>query len=194
MIATNGQCRYQEGIYDDEGLAAIRKQETYHAAEVLHVPRDHITFLDLSDGRLGLHTHKHMVEAITNYVVRGKVDTILTFEPRGYTGHLDHIATHAASLVGFLQSPHVHALMQVCMSVEQRNNIHDYFIPVPPGYTHGEIAHSHTLVGKTLSRKQEALLCHRSQVGEGGEFPLFYEVFHDKREHFLVTRKNGNRS
>ncbi len=71
-------------------LAIIRKKELKNSAKKLGVKK--VFFLEYKDGSLSNSLYHKIAEKIEDIVKEIKADTLLTFEPRGVSGHLDHIA------------------------------------------------------------------------------------------------------
>ncbi|HEX4103859.1 MAG TPA: PIG-L family deacetylase [Candidatus Paceibacterota bacterium] len=79
----------------DAALKRIRKNELLKAAKVLHVKQ--VFFLGLPDTKVGKH-RKELFAKCAAIVREVKPDQLVSFGPDGMSGHLDHIAAHAAAL------------------------------------------------------------------------------------------------
>jgi LmbE family N-acetylglucosaminyl deacetylase len=85
ICATNGN---DPGRPED--LTKIRQQELQQSAEVLGISK--VIFWDYDDGHLCNHRYHELVKKIAIEVERYQPDLLITFENRGVSGHLDHIA------------------------------------------------------------------------------------------------------
>ncbi len=119
-------------------LAQIRREEMGESAKVLGVKE--VFFLDYKDGELSNNLYHEIADKIKNILDKIEPEILLTFEPRGLSGHIDHIAISMITSFVFEKSPHISELWQFCLSVEGRKMFGDYFIYCPPGYTKEEIS------------------------------------------------------
>lgn len=92
-------------------LAEIRKQESDDALQLLGDIEQH--WLGHKDGQLNVMDMKEAVEKIQSIIQNRKIDTILTFEKQGITGHEDHKAVHAWAVALAEKIPNVQILCAV---------------------------------------------------------------------------------
>jgi N-acetylglucosamine malate deacetylase 2 len=77
-----------------DGLGDTRRKELFDAAEVLGVA--HVTLLDLPDGSLDTFSDAELDTRVSDWLA-SDVAALVTFEPRGVTGHPDHRAVSRAA-------------------------------------------------------------------------------------------------
>lgn len=95
LSATNGDAGQtaDEAQWATSSLRDIRQTELREALATVSV--SDITFLDYDDGDLGNVNEVEILHIIERHVRAVQPDTILTFEPNGITGHMDHIKISA---------------------------------------------------------------------------------------------------
>src|SRR3989344_5955519 len=71
-------------------LGELRKEELLASAKVLRVRK--VFFLGYKDGSLNNNLYHQLAEKLTKHLAILKPVTLLTFEPSGVSGHIDHIA------------------------------------------------------------------------------------------------------
>lgn len=181
-------------IYDVYLLCAtngdlpIRRQELLASAKILGIKKVH--FLNFKDGDLNNNNYHQLAAAITRKLRLYRPETVMTFEPKGVSGHLDHVAvalttTFAAKKLGGIKKILYFCELESTMRLMQKN-FGEYFVYVPPGYKRREI----DLVINTETYWQQrlkAMACHKSQRGDSNRIVKTLKLF-PKREHFLVTR------
>lgn len=78
-----------------DGLGETRKKELLKAGELLGINRDRIEILDDSrfpDNPNLAWAPQHIAEVVEKHIIDHKIKTVLTFDERGVSGHLNHIA------------------------------------------------------------------------------------------------------
>lgn len=100
VCATRGE----EGQIADPALATadnlgvVREQELRTAMAAVGV-RD-VTFLDYIDGHLAEADHDEALSKVVAQIRRFRPDVVLTFDPKGGYGHVDHMAIHRLAVEG----------------------------------------------------------------------------------------------
>ena len=100
VCATRGE----EGQIADPALATpdnlgvVREQELRTAMAAVGV-RD-VTFLDYIDGHLAEAVHDEALSKVVAQIRRFRPDVVLTFDPKGGYGHVDHMAIHRLAVEG----------------------------------------------------------------------------------------------
>lgn len=159
-----------EQKWPKENLADIRKEESAKALELLGEIEQH--WLGYNDGKLAEVNIDEAVDKIVSLVVDKKIDTIITFEEHGITGHDDHKTVHKWSNK-LAKKLHVKNLLCAVESQEfydeygkeldKKYNI--YFKTDKPRCVCKEDADlCFELPEKTADIKQEALKAHASQT------------------------------
>jgi LmbE family N-acetylglucosaminyl deacetylase len=179
ICVTNGDS------YGDTKLGKIRKEEIKASARILGVKK--VFLLGYKDGTLNNNLYHKLTGKIEEIVKTVKADTLLTYEPRGVSGHIDHIAVSMITTFVFEKLKFVKTLLYHCLPVEQTKFIRGYFIYFPPGYKKNEIDRVED-VKEVWDKKIEAIKAHKSQAKDG---KMILSSMHliPKKEYFLVLKK-----
>ena len=190
ICITRGDAHYAPG--DKEGwkwdisicdnYAKIRKEELTNSAKALGVKQVH--FLEWTDGSLSNSRYHELAEQLKNIIDPYKPELLITFEPRGLTGHADHIIT--TSVISFMapRLDYVKRVMYFCFNEAQRSFIKDYFIYFPPGYTDEEVD-MEVDVSSVWDKRIASIYSHQSQRIDI-EFYLPHLEGLPKKECFLI--------
>src|SRR5260221_4883721 len=92
ICITNGDWN---GKQHDNTLRDIRKKEEENAALVLGIKK--VFFLGFHDGTLSNNLYFTIAEKIQEKLDELKPEMLITFEPHGVSGHIDHIAASMIS-------------------------------------------------------------------------------------------------
>ncbi len=175
-----GQNFLKKGKLDD-----LREKELRNAARILGVKK--VYFLGFTDGTLSNNLYHELAKKITVRLKKLKPDTIITFEPRGVSGHIDHITVSMVTSFVFWKLPFIKNLWQACRPYSKERQRQDYFVYFPEGYKKSEI-------GKVVDIKDvwdtkiKAMMQHKSQIGDVKRI-LELQKQMPKEEYFLVTKK-----
>ena len=189
ICATSGDAGENHHEKKDEMLVFIREDELRESARILGVK--HVSFLGFRDGSLCNNNYHSLAKKIENKLEELRPETIITFEPRGITGHIDHIVISMVSTYLFNHLPYVKKIMYACMSVEQRKvaeSLPDYFIYFPPGYRKSDVDEVFD-VSEVWDTKIKAIKSHLSQKKDVETFLLPIQEKASKEEFFIVTNK-----
>lgn len=166
-------------------LAEIRKEELLEAAKILGINKTF--FLNYGDGALSNNLYHEIADKIQKIVDDLKLEILLTFEPRGITGHIDHIAASLITTYVFNKSDFVKELWYFCHTEETRATIKDYYIYWPPGYKRSEI--SKTIdIEPVWDKKVTAMNKHESQMHDIERILKRFETL-PKEENFIILKK-----
>jgi LmbE family N-acetylglucosaminyl deacetylase len=165
-----------------------RKGELKRAAKVMGITK--VDFLNFADGSLNNNNYHRLAQAIEKKLKQYRPQTVMTYEPRGVSGHIDHVAVSLVVSFVVKRLDFVKKVLYFCelkrtMKLLQKN-FGDYFIFVPPGYKRSEV----DLVINTEAYWQtrlKAMACHRSQRGDSNRIVKTLAVL-PRREHFLVRQ------
>ncbi|KAI7890954.1 putative N-acetylglucosaminyl-phosphatidylinositol deacetylase [Mucor mucedo] len=83
-----------------DGLGALRKKELVKSCQILGVPASRVKSLDhpgLQDGMKNKWDLTIVSQSIGEYAVKQKIDTVITFDGQGVSGHANHIAAYHGS-------------------------------------------------------------------------------------------------
>ncbi len=174
-----------------KGLSDIRKGELKKSASILGVKR--VYFLGFPDGELCNNIYHKIVKKIQKVLDVIKPDTLITFEPRGVSGHIDHIFCSMISSYIFRETKHIKKLLYFCIPKLSSNFMKDYFIYFPPGYSKKEVDLIIN-VSEFWDLKIKSLKCHQSQKKDVDEMLGFMKLakffkFFPREEYFLTLKK-----
>jgi LmbE family N-acetylglucosaminyl deacetylase len=167
---------------DQKNLADIRRSELEASAAILGVST--IYFLDFEDGSLCNNNYHDLATELQKLVDLIHPETLLTFEPRGVSGHLDHIAVTSIISFIFERNRYIKRLLYHVMHADLRARLPDYFVFMPPGYNKEQIDLTIN-INKQWDLKREAILCHTSQKTDSSHLLKHMEAV-PKEEHFIV--------
>ena len=128
-----------------------------------------------------------MAEQVEEYIKALKPGIIITFEPRGFTGHLDHVLVSNVMTYLFQRNKVIKKLMYFCIDEVQRAAIPEYYIAFPPGYKEREIGES-VDVTSVWDKKIAAIEMHASQAHDKEFFEPMLDLS-EKKEHFQILER-----
>jgi len=146
----------------EEPLGKIRERELRSADKVLGVHQ--IDFLDYIDGELRQNIYFDVAQKIITKIKTFQPDVIVTFEPHGVSGHLDHIAMSFITTYAYLQTDIPKKLYYTCLPEKIRAlRGQDYFIYFPDGYSEDQIT-TRIDVAAFFDTKMKAMKEHKTQL------------------------------
>lgn len=184
ICVTKGTWIVQKGQHDTS-MEEIRTAELRASAHHLGITSVH--FLDYKDSHLCNAVYHKVAADITAITDRYKPELLLTFEPHGLSGHIDHIALAMISTFVFEQKNYIKKIWYYCLDTEMRNTIDSYFIHVPPGYTKDQIDVVMD-VSSVWETKIQAMREHESQKNDVEQHIKRLAHF-PKEEYFLERAK-----
>ena len=184
ICVTNGDAK-QDIPENEKQLGNIRKDELEKSCKILGIKK--VFFLGYKDGSLCHNLYHEIAEKIQKYLAELQPDTLLTFEPRGVSGHIDHIVVSMISSFVFYRLPFIKSIYYACNSEELRNVVEDYFIHFPQGYKKSEVQ---KIIDTTdvWDIRIKAMQAHESQK-EDMQKVLGWLKQIPKEEYFLVVEK-----
>ncbi|MCX7955601.1 MAG: PIG-L family deacetylase [Patescibacteria group bacterium] len=163
ILLTNGQSGTNQITgKKDKNLGIIRKKESKNSVKILGIKK--IFFLNYQDGQLSNNLYHEIAKKIEKIIKKFKIDIILTYEPRGVSGHIDHV--FASMISSYLALKNNLEILYFCLEENQRKTIKDYFIYFPPGYKKNEIDLEFD-ISDFLEEKIKSIQCHKSQSKDG---------------------------
>lgn len=166
-------------------LSEIRNIELLKSSKILGVKK--VFFLGYVDGTLSNNLYHEIAGKIEKIFFGLKPDIILTFEPRGISGHIDHIAVSNITTFVFKRKKIGTELWYFCISEKaRRREPEDYFIYFPDGYKDEDIDKTID-VTSVWDIRVEAIKAHRSQSHDGQTILKVLERL-PKVEHFLIEK------
>lgn len=182
ICVTNGDAASGKS---DQKLAEIRKTELESSAKILGIKK--VFFLNFGDGTLCNNLYHIVAKEIVKILDTLKPELLITIEPRGVSGHLDHIAVSMITSFIFQKIKYAKEIWYYCISEQMSKRVSSYFIYFPKGYAKEQI--DKTIDVKTVwSTKRKAMLQHKSQIKDVLGI-LALESVLPKEEYFLVTKK-----
>lgn len=165
-------------------IAKIREQELLNSANVLGIKK--VYFLGFKDGTLSNNIYHKLAAKIRSHLVKLKPSIVLTYEPLGVSGHIDHITVAMVTMFVVKKLKFVKELWQVCMPENHSRLREDYYICFSPGYKKSEI--NKTIdIEDVWDKKVEAMRQHKSQYKEFQTLTAWTSKF-PKKEYFLVKK------
>ncbi len=184
ICVTNGDAGKNSSKKTEE-LSEIRRKELLESAKILGVKK--VYFLGYKDGSLCNNMYHDVARNLKLQLEKIKPETILTFENRGISGHIDHIAVSMATTYVFERLSFAKTLLYYCISDRSRELNKEYYIYFPPGYKKSEI--DKVVQTKDVwDTKVKAMHCHQSQIHDV-ERILKNQAGLPKEEYFLVKTK-----
>ncbi|KAL6651627.1 hypothetical protein ACP70R_010552 [Stipagrostis hirtigluma subsp. patula] len=151
-----------------DGLGITRHEEMYHACDTLKVPREQVKVLDhpkLQDGFHEKWDHGLLAELTMEQVQLWEIDTIVTFDSYGVSGHPNHQDIHH----GIRKFLHENGQGNIeSWELESLNILRKYIGPVDI-WLSSLISFSSskqsifTIVNNSPARSYQAMAAHRSQ-------------------------------
>lgn len=192
LCATKGEAgKLNSKIKDQKSkiIGNIREKELLEAAKVLGVKK--VEFLNFVDGELSNNKYHDLAKKISQKIEEFKPQVILTFDQKGISGHLDHIAVSFVTTFAFINQKIAKRLFYFSRPNygPHKSVIEDYFrkryfIYFPEGHSHDEITTSID-VSSVWDTKVKAMKKHISQAHDVRRILLRY-LFLPKREHFIL--------
>lgn len=164
-----------------------RIRELKDSAEIIGISE--VVLLGYPDGSLNNAIYHQVADDIRKIADRVKPDILLTFEPRGISGHLDHIAV---SMICSFVFRGCKKIKQIWYFGElerkfERPFHNKYFIYFPEGYKKQEM--DAVISTKTVYQTQVAAMrAHQSQKKDGERLIMARRLL-PKVEYFLVTKR-----
>ena len=183
LCTTRGEAGQNDGNH--KHLGRIREKELRTSAKILGVKK--VYFLGFIDGTLSNSLYHSLAKKIEQKLKIIKPETIISFEPRGVSGHIDHITVSLVTTFVFKKLPFVKTLMHYCIDKKAAAKMSDYFIYFPPGYSRNEIDRIEN-IEKVWEIKKRAMLAHKSQAKDAKRILNRVKGL-PKEEYFLILNK-----
>lgn len=184
LCATKGQAGQDSHSDDSIDLTHRRAQELHDSAKILGVKK--VFFLGFKDGTLSNNLYHKLAAKIQVHLEKLNPEIVMTFEPHGVSGHIDHITVSMVTTFVFNKLNFIKELWYYAILKERSEMRKDYFIYFPDGYETDEI----DTVIKTENVwdvKVKAMLTHESQIHDAKRILEDAKKF-PKEEYFLVKK------
>jgi LmbE family N-acetylglucosaminyl deacetylase len=185
ICATSGEAG-KKNSSEEKTLGEIRAEELKASAAVLGV-KD-VFFLGFEDGTLSNNLYHQLADKIQEKLEMLRPDTIMTLNPNGNSGHIDHMVISYVSTYVFYKLSFIKTMLLFCTDAEFSSRMKDYFIYWPKGYTKEEVDMV-VDVSDVWEQKLEAMSKHTSQVHDM-ERILERKKDLPKEDYFLVVEKD----
>lgn len=182
ICVTNGDWN---GTRTDPELGALRKNELLAASNQLGVKQ--VYFLEYPDGSLNNNLYHSIAERINGIVKKLHPSIVITLEPHGVSGHLDHIAVSMITSFVFSNVSYIDELWYFCISDIFNKFVTNYFVYFPPGYAKEDIDKI-VDVSAVWNTKIEAMNHHHSQQKDIDMISKALS-FIPQEEYFLVLKR-----
>ena len=167
-----------------ESLSKIRRQELLESAKILGVKKVH--FLGYKDGMLSNHYYHEIASKIEEKLKEIKPEILLTFEMRGVSGHLDHVAVSFITTYVFKRMTMIKELLYYFITPAQSKPSEDnYFIHFPKGFA-SSLADRVYDTSSVWETKIKAMKAHKSQEHDAKRIIKTLKTI-PKKEHFFIT-------
>lgn len=184
LCVTNGEAG-RNSINSNDALVDIRCEELKKSAKILGIKE--VLCLDFKDGTLNNNQYHIIFEAINKYIEKVKPEILLTFDLRGFLGHIDHYTVSAVTSYIFQKQIRIKKLMYYCMSEEQKKIHEPYFIFIPDGYKKDEIMEIYD-VSHVWEKKVASMKAHASQIHDYERIAQHLDEI-PKEEYFIVKMR-----
>ena len=184
ICVTNGDAGQKTEEITQE-LGIVRQKELLRASKILGVKE--VFFLGYKDGTLSNIVYHEIAEKIQKKLEELRPSQLITFEPHGVSGHLDHIAVSMITTYVFQKLSFVHELWYYCVLKNWQEMRERYFIYLPPGYEAEEVDKVID-ISSVVDTKIAAMHEHKSQK-EDMKGVLKRLLALPKNEYFLIIKK-----
>ncbi len=185
ICVTNGDAGKNSHTDKTTPLAEIRQAELRESSKFLGTKK--VFFLNYADGSLNNLQYHEIADKIKKITDELKPEILMTFEPRGVSGHLDHVAVSMIASYVFEKSDYAKKIMYFCISREQSAKFGEYFIYRPEGYGADEVDLI-VDISSVRKLKTESMYLHKSQVHDAERIIRLFGTFTE--EYFLVREKS----
>src|SRR5581483_147824 len=167
-----------------KNLGEVRSEELKKAAKILGVKK--VYFLGFKDGTLNNNIYHKLASKIEEKLKILKPEIVLTFEPQGISGHIDHITISMVTMFAVQKLKFIKEVWQHCRPQGYDKFIKNYFIYFPKGYKKSQIQKV-VKTNDVWEKKLEAMRAHKSQAADF-ERVLKIQSKLPKEEYFLVIK------
>ncbi len=184
LCATKGDAGKDSRLKKDKVLTEQRSEELKNAAKILGVKK--VFFLGFKDGCLCNNLYHELASKIEKHLRVIEPHIVITFEHKGVSGHIDHVAVSMATTFVSQKLKFIKEIWYYCATNNESKFWKKYFIYFPPGYKKSEIDKT-VDISDVWDIKCKAIHQHKSQKHDAKHFFSYSEKL-PKEEHFLVTR------
>lgn len=165
-------------------LGKTRERELLSSAKILGVKK--VFFLGFTDGTLNNNLYHKLAEKVQQKLKKLKPEILITYEPQGVSGHIDHITVSMVTMFVAQKLKFVKEVWMLCKPMSQAKKRPQYFVYFPPGYKKSEIDKTIDVSG-VWETKLSAMKEHKSQFKDFKRILKWTKNF-PKEEYFLVKK------
>lgn len=184
ICVTNGDAGGNSVTGSRLSLGKIRQNELRKSSKFLGTKK--VFFLNYADASLNNLQYHEIAEKIQKVADELKPEILMTFEPLGVSGHLDHVAVSMITSYVFERSQYVKKIMYYCTSKEQSSKFGGYFIYRPDGYDQKDIDET-VDISTVRELKTKSMYMHESQMQDAERLIRLYGNF--TKEYFLIRER-----
>lgn len=166
-------------------IGEIRRKELEQSAKILGIKA--VYFLGYQDGELRNNIYHQLADDIAQKVEELRPETLITFDLRGVSGHIDHITVSAVTSFIFKRFSFVRKLMYYVVTKTESDLMQDYFIFFPEGCERDQVDEI-VVIDAVWDIKVKAMYAHQSQLSDV-ETVLKNAADLPREEYFLVRTK-----
>lgn len=185
ITVTDGRHGLNPNKLSPEDLKETRKKETIKASKILGIKE--VKFLDFEDGSLCNNLYHKLSKKIYKFVKLYKPEILITFDPNGLSGHIDHIAVSYVTTYIFQKQNWAKYLFYYCEPKTKTDLVSEYFVYYPPGYCKEQVDHIEN-IEDVWEIKLKALFCHKTQEKDVKNFLKITKLL-PKEEWFRILEK-----
>lgn len=187
ICATDGSAGENHSSDHTHSISDIRNNELRNASRILGV-KD-VYFLGFKDGDICNNQYHKIADAVREKLDELKPEIVITFEHKGVSGHIDHIAMSMITTYVVRDLPYVEKIMYYGNLKERAQTRKDYFIYFPPGYDREEFDVV-VDISDVWDIKVKAMHEHKSQAKDMKNILKTAENFPKEEYFFVVKRKD----
>jgi len=187
ICATRGEAGENFLDSSNKSIGEIREEELRKSSHVLGV--QDVYFLDYEDGSLCNSKYHDIAAKVRAILDDIKPELLMTYELRGVSGHLDHVAMAMITYYLFYKLSYTHKMLSYVILREVTDALGDYFIYVPHGFRRDRVDKI-VDVAKYWELKKQAIAQHASQKADGSRMLKTMDAY-PKEEYFLIHEKNN---
>ena len=167
-----------------KNLGKIRAEELRRSAKILGVKK--VYFLGFKDGTLSNNFYHKLAAKIKVHLLKLKPSIVLTFEPRGVSGHIDHITVAMVTMFAVQKFRFIKTVLQFCRLDSFSRRRRDYFIYFPKGYKRSQVDKI-VNIKDVWEKKVAAMNRHQSQLKDIKRIMKIQSKL-PREEYFLVVK------